>query len=155
MVQIDLIKNHPHFIPDLAKLWHQLLGSIWVPDVTIEMAERKFEEHLNVDTLPLTFIALDDGKPIGMCSLRQTDGIRPELIPWLGSLIVAPEFQKQGIARKLINTVQNKSREFGFKKLYLLTFDLTLPNYYAALGWQKIGMDTLKNHPVTVMEIML
>ena len=37
-------------------------------------------------------------------------------------------------------------------KLYLFTFDPTIPAHYERLGWKTIGMDEFKPHPVTVME---
>ena len=98
MITIDLLKNHPDTIPRYAEIWYEMLGKIWVPEIPIERVIQRFAEHLNEDVLPITFIALDAGKPVGMCSLRENDGIRPDLTPWLGSLVVAPQYQKQGIA---------------------------------------------------------
>ena len=40
-----------------------------------------------------------------MCSLRGNDGIRPDLTPWLGSLVVHPDYQKQGVGRRLIDAL--------------------------------------------------
>jgi predicted N-acetyltransferase YhbS len=155
MIKIDLLKNHPTTIPRLAKIWQEVLGSIWVPDVPIERVEQNFLKHLNENIMPLTFIALDNDTPVGMCSLRENDGIRPDLIPWLGSLVVDPAFQKQSIGKMLMDMTKQKARTFGFETLYLFAFDLTIPNYYERLGWEKIGMDKFKGHPVTVMETAL
>jgi hypothetical protein len=80
MIKIDFLKNHPDAIDPIAKIWHQVLGEIWVPDVSIERVKQRLVEHLNDDSLPLTFIALFNDKPVGMCSLRENDGIRPDLI---------------------------------------------------------------------------
>lgn len=33
--------------------------------------------------------------------------------------------------------------------------DQTTQNYYKTLGWQTLGMDSYKEHPVTVMHILL
>jgi predicted N-acetyltransferase YhbS len=115
----------------------------------------RFSDHLNDQYLPITFIALDDDIPVGMCSLRDNDGIRPELYPWLGSLVVAPTYQKQGIGKMLINVTVKKSKQLGFEKLYLFAFDPAIPEYYERLGWKKIGIDEFKSHPVTVMEVTL
>jgi predicted N-acetyltransferase YhbS len=155
MIKIDLLKNHPTTIPRLAKIWQEVLGSIWVPDVPIERVEQNFLKHLNENIMPLTFIALDNDTPVGMCSLRENDGIRPDLIPWLGSLVVDPAFQKQSIGKMLMDMTKQKARTFGFETLYLFAFALTIPNYYERLGWEKIGMDKFKGHPVTVMETAL
>ena len=87
MINIELLKQHQTDVPILAKLWHELLGKIWAPDVSIERVEQKFYEHCNEDKLPLAFVARENGQPIGMCALRENDGIRPDLTPWLGSLM--------------------------------------------------------------------
>ena len=155
MLEIALLKHHSDKIPVLAAMWYELLGRIWVPDATIERVEARFHEHLNDDTLPLTFVALENNKPVGMCSLRGNDGIRPDLTPWLGSLIVDKAVQGRGIARLLVDAIKNKAKTMGHDTLYLLTFDPTLPDYYCSLGWKHIGMDSLLSHDVTVMSIDL
>lgn len=155
MYKLDLLKNHPDAISSLAKMWHELLGRLWVPGISIPQVEAKFRTHLNDEKLPLTFVALDANVPIGMCSLRANDGIREDLEPWLGSLIVSREYQGQGIAKLLIDAVKHKAKENGFPMLYLFTFDRTLPEYYRRQGWDDIGKDQFKQHDVTVMKIFL
>ena len=155
MAKIALLKHHPETIPALAKMWHELLGKIWVPDVPIERVEARFHDHLNDNALPITFVALENNKPVGMCSLRENDGIRPDLTSWLGSLIVDAASQGQGIGQQLIDATKNKAREMGFDTLYLFAFDPTISEYYGRLGWMNIGMDTFKSHDVTVMSIGL
>ena len=155
MIKIDLLKNYPNTIPALAHIWHEVLGKIWVPDVPVERVITRFEDHLKIHALPIAFIALDGDLPVGMCSLRENDGIRPDLTPWLGSLVVDPKYQKQGIGKMLVDVVALKAKELGFEKLHLLAFDPTIPKYYERLGWRKIGMDEFKSHSVTVMEVVL
>lgn len=155
MLEIALLKHHSDKIRVLAEMWYELLGCIWVPDVIIDRVEARFHEHLNDDKLPLTFVALENNKPVGMCSLRSNDGIRPDLTPWLGSLIVDKPVQGQGIARLLVEAIKNQAKTMGHDTLYLLTFDPTLPDYYCSLGWEYMGMDLLLAHDVTVMRIDL
>ncbi|MBL7479186.1 GNAT family N-acetyltransferase [Legionella bononiensis] len=155
MISIDLIKNHPNSITRCAEIWYEVLGAKWVPDIPVERVIQRFSEHLNDDTLPLTIVALDVGKPVGMCSLRENDGIRQDLKPWLGSLVVDPAYQKQGIGTMLIEAIKNKARDLGFNNLYLFAFDPTIPDYYSRLGWTVIGMDEFKGYPVTVMKILI
>jgi N-acetylglutamate synthase-like GNAT family acetyltransferase len=152
-IKIEFLKNHPNAIPELAAIWHQILGIIWVPDISIERVVARFQEHLNENQLPLTLVAFYNEKPIGMCSLRDNDGIRPDLSPWLGSLVVHPDYQREGIALKLINAIKLKAKQLGFDKLYLFTFDSTLPHYYSKQGWNQIGIDRFKEHDVNVMDI--
>jgi len=153
MITIDLLKNHPESIARLAAIWHEVLGKIWAPDVMIQSVMQKYTNHLNENILPITFVALDGVTPVGMCSLRENDGIMPNITPWLGSLVVDPAYQKQGIGNMLIDATKNKAKTLGFEKLYLFAFDPTIPDYYAKHGWCTIGMDEFKGHKVTVMEI--
>lgn len=155
MYTIELLKNHPNTIPALTRMWHDLLGRLWAPDVSLQRVEANFQNHLNDGSLPLTFIALDGNEPIGMCSLRENDGIRPDLKPWLGSLIVSQHYQKQGVAKMLMDTVKQKAKEMGFAELFLFAFDPTIPRYYQQQGWFEIGNDQFRNHKVTVMKISL
>ncbi|MCW8408247.1 GNAT family N-acetyltransferase [Legionella sp. PATHC035] len=154
-IKIDLLKNNLNVIPDLARMWREGLGKIWLPDVPLEVVEQRFRNHANYDTMPLTFVAFDQEKPIGMCSLRENDGIRPDLMPWLGSLTVAPEYQNQGLGKRLVEVTKEQAKRMGYEILYLFAFDRTIPNYYQSLGWRIIDTDHFKGHPVTVMEIII
>lgn len=154
MIKIDLLKNHPQAIPTLASIWHEVLGKIWMPEIGLEEIESLYYEDPHQD-MPLTYIALYGEIPVGSCTLELNGGIRPDLGPWLGDLVVDPKYQKQGIGKMLIDAALEKAKKLGFDKLYLFTFDPTIPDYYARLGWKRIGMDEFKSHPVTVMEIDL
>ena len=154
-MKIELIRNHTNTIPALAMLWQEVLGAIWLPKVSLEEAESWFYSSQNADSLPLTYVALKDSKPVGMCSLSINDGIRPDLFPWLGDLCVRPDHQQQGIGKKLIEIIKQKARDLHFGKLYLFTFEQRLADYYSRMGWQTIGTDVFKGHSVIVMEFIL
>ena len=49
MIKIDLLKNHPTTIPRLAKIWHEVLGKIWMPEFGIEEIESLYYEELKHD----------------------------------------------------------------------------------------------------------
>ena len=70
-------------------------------------------------------------------------------------LVVDRNYQKQGIGKLLLNKAIEKAKQLNFKKLYLFTFDPSIPLYYEKLGWQKIGTDKFNSHPVTLMEVTL
>lgn len=154
MIIIDLLKNYPAGIPKCAEIWHEVLGKIWMPEIGIEEIESLYYEELKQD-MPLTYIALDDEIPVGSCTLELNSGIRPDLGPWIGDLVVAPKYQKQGIGKMLLDATTSKAAELGICKLYLFTFDPTIPEYYTKLGWKKIGRDEFKLKPVILMEVVL
>lgn len=151
---ISYLDDHPEYHAQLARWAFETWGS-YNPSSSLERAQEKLKTHLNKTRLPLTYIAFKDDFPVGMCSLRMNDGIRYDLAPWLGSLYVEPDMRGQGIGEELIRVTAEKARSMGYRKLYLLAFDKTLPDWYQKLGWQMIGVDELNGHPVSVMEIAL
>ncbi len=154
MISIDLLKNHPENIARCAEIWHEVLGKIWMPSIGIEEIGSMYYAELS-ENMPLTFIALCGEILVGSGTLQLNDGIRPDLEPWIGDLVVDPKYQKQGIGKLLIEAMKTKAQELGFNKLYLFTFEPAISNYYNRLGWQVIGTDEFKGHQVTVMEIEL
>ena len=46
MLAIELLKNNLHTIPTLARIWHDVLGKIWMPEVLLEEAERLYHWEL-------------------------------------------------------------------------------------------------------------
>lgn len=150
-IKIELLNNNPAALPTLVGIWHEVLGSIWAPDLPIIQVEQRFMTHLNRDSLPLTYVVYKEDIPVAMGSLRENDGIRPDLKPWLGSLVVSPNYQKKGIAKLLIDKIKQQAIFLGFTELFLFTFDSTLPNYYQRQGFNFFAMDHFRGHSVTVM----
>ena len=122
-------------IPALAELWYQEISRHWVPEASIEKAKQKLIEHANFDKMPMAFVALHNDQAIGMACLRENDGIRHGVVPWLGSLVVHPEYRSYKVGEELINTVKSQAKNLGHQILYLLAFDATIPDWYARLGW--------------------
>ncbi|MBN9289040.1 MAG: hypothetical protein BGO43_01695 [Gammaproteobacteria bacterium 39-13] len=150
-IDIAYLKDYPQHLSLIAQWIFNEWGH-YNPGSSLDRAKSKLSEHLNKDSLPITFIALENNQPVGTCSLRINDGIRPDLAPWLGSLYIEPNARGRGLGEKLIDSVISKARSMKYPKLYLLTFDATLPNWYRKLGWYGIGADVLNGHPVNVME---
>ncbi|MBN8827963.1 MAG: GNAT family N-acetyltransferase [Sphingobacteriia bacterium] len=155
MIKIDLLKNHPQAIPVLANIWHEVLGKIWFPELTIGEIESLTYDELNYADETTSFIALCNNIPIGFCTFKLKEEFRPDLGPWLADVVVDPKYQNQGIGKMLVDVASLKAKELGFKKLYLFALEPTIPDYYEKLGWKKIGIDEFKSHSVTVMEITL
>lgn len=150
--RIELLADHPEAIPQLTKIWLDVLGSIWLPSISLERVEKTLHGQLNTRAMPLTYVAFQDGQAVGMASLTAHDGIRPDLTPWLASLVIDPFYQSRGIGPKLIQAIKEKAMEFGFKELYLFALDETIPEYYGRLGWKRIGDDTFHDNHVIVMK---
>lgn len=154
-LKIDYLKNHPNAIETLAKIWREELGKIWCPEVSLEQVKLKFEQHCHRTELPIAKLVLDNDIPIGMGCLRITDGIRDDLTPWLGGLVVTKAFQGKGIGKLLIDSIKVEAKNLGFSEMYLLTFNPTLPRYYNRLGWEELEKNTYSHKPVTIMKTVL
>ena len=155
MIKIDLLKNHPDAIPALAHIWHDVLGRIWFPELTIQEIESLTYDELESPDEITSFVALCDEIPVGFCTFKLKEEFRPDLGPWLADVVVNPKYQKQGIGQMLVDVVVRQAKKSDFKKLYLFAFDPSVPEYYKRLGWSQICMDEFKSHPVPVMEVDL
>ena len=154
-IRIAYLYDYKEYVTALGQ-WSFEIWSPYDPEVTRKNQSEKFKQHCNIDTLPLTLIALSDkDELIGMCSLQETDGIRSDLTPWLGSLYVTRSYRNQKVGEKLINATKNIARNRGFEMLYLLTFDPALIRYFVNQGWALMGKDQVNDHPVSIMEIKL
>ncbi|MDF2550075.1 MAG: acetyltransferase, family [Chlamydiales bacterium] len=149
---IDILKNYPGSIAELAEIWIEALGKKEFPEVPVEQVINRLKEHGNEGKLPLTVVVMDHRRPVGMCSLMEKEGIRLDLKPWLGALVVNPLDQKRGIGKMLIEATKQKAQNLGFNQIYLFTFDERLPQYYARFGFRVIGEQEYKGRPAILME---
>jgi N-acetylglutamate synthase-like GNAT family acetyltransferase len=111
---------------------------------------KELETHLEIDSIPQTFIAFVDDKPVGCASVLESDmDTKPDLYPWLASVFVLPEFRHRGIGRKLVHQVMQHTKEAGSKNMYLYTPDRA--HFYKNMGWK--SMEEVKYHGenVTIM----
>ncbi len=153
-VKIQWLADRQHYINDLALIHFEGISRHWVSDASPEKSRQSLIKHAT-HQMPFTLVAEIHGKAIGMASLRENDGLSTEQTPWLGSLAVDPTYQGQGIGEQLIEAIKKEAQKLNYNELYLLAFDPTIPSWYSKLGWEKIGMDKLFDHPVTVMKIHL
>lgn len=152
-IEIKPLANDTGCLAVLAQIWCDVLGDKWLPNISKEEICSDFSQHAEDSKLPLTFVAYYQGEPVGMCSLYDNDGIRPDLTPWLGDLVVSAEHQSKGIGKKLVQTVVNEARCRGFGKLHLFTFEQKVAEYYKKQGWSEIATDEYCGQPVIVMNL--
>lgn len=63
--------------------------------------------------------------------------------------------RNKGIAAELVREIHSIAGDLGFKEIYLLTYEDTLPNWYERLGWKVIGPDVCHGNSVTVMRLQI
>jgi N-acetylglutamate synthase-like GNAT family acetyltransferase len=133
MVEIIGIREHPEWLEEGAKFFHQAFGS---PD-NYMLYYDCIEKSLHTESpLPRWFIAVKDDKIIGGCSLITNDFIsRMDLWPWLAALYVNEEERGQALGSKLLSYAVKEAGSLGFPKVYLSTDH---DGYYEKYGWTRI-----------------
>ncbi len=99
-----------------------------------------------------TFVLFDDNVPVGTASLVTNDlPSRPDLTPWLASVLVRPQFRGRGYSAPLVTHVEAIAAASA-SVLWLYTW--TAEPLYARLGWERIGLerDTDRNIEVVLMK---
>lgn len=152
-MEIELLADHQHFIPEVAKVLFHEFGYL-IPQRTLKDFEERTLNHCNKKSLPITFIALENGKLIGTFSLRAYDmETHKHFSPWIGSVVVHPSRRREGIGSALVQKAKAICKEQGHKTLFLFT-----PNkqaWYRKLGWEVVEETTFYYHSATIMNILL
>jgi GNAT superfamily N-acetyltransferase len=100
-----------------------------------------------------TFILLADDVPVGTASLVTKDlPSRPDLTPWLASVLVRPQFRGKGYSTPLVRHVEAAATAQAVKVLWLYTW--SAEPLYARLGWERVGLerDSDRNIEVVLMK---
>lgn len=101
-----------------------------------------YQRRADFSSLPVAWVAVEDDKPVGIVSLKEYDLLsHKHLTPWLSALYVIPDYRKQGIAQKLIDTVLAYAASLGYTNVHLFTDnrknDYLVP-YYTSRGWTTV-----------------
>jgi predicted N-acetyltransferase YhbS len=121
------------------------------PGETLEQRVVRIEGKMNVDRVPVAFVALDEGGDIvGTASLIFDDLEGDPRNPWLASVFVPPARRKKGIASALVRTVEEAARRLGYSRLFLFTS--TAPDLYAGLGWRALERRDYRGEHIQVMD---
>ena len=149
MVIIEHLGRHTYVIPTLARWTDEQWGHL-LPNTTRADMERRYKLKAASHTIPQTFVAMDDKKPVGMASLIEYDmDDRHDLTPWLASVYVEPEYRRQGLGGKLVQTIMAEAQRLDIKRLYLFTPD-QMP-FYRRLGWKDFEECDYRGEHVTIM----
>lgn len=99
-----------------------------------EMLPRSLNElYENVHCL---LVAELQKKIVGCCALKVTW----EDLAEVKSLAVAPDFQRQGLGRALVNAALRDALHLGIQRVFALTFK---PEFFQKLGFVKVSREDL------------
>ena len=160
-IAIDYLVNCPELIDELARLsWKEWQDVYQQRKQTLEDSLKSYRERMNTDRLPLTLVAVRAGlavncrELVGMVSLKFHDmDTRPDLDPWLGGLLVLPEWRNRGVGTMLMHRATEEARRLNVPRLYLWTH--SAEGLYHKLGWQVVEQTNYFGKQAVVMEIDL
>jgi GNAT superfamily N-acetyltransferase len=154
-ITIAYLGDRPEFLEQLARLsWKEWQEIYEQRDQTLEHCLKNYRERMNNDRLPLTLVALHRNELAGMVSLKFHDmDTRPDLDPWLGGLLVLPEWRNRGIGTMLTHRAVNEARRLNISRLYLWT--PSAEQLYRKLGWQVVERTNYFGKEAVVMQLDL
>jgi GNAT superfamily N-acetyltransferase len=152
---IDYLAHRPELLEELARLsWKEWQEIYQKRDQTLEHCVKNYRERMNTDRLPVSLVALQDGQLAGMVSLKFHDmDTRPDLDPWLGGLLVLPEWRNRGVGTMLVHRATEEARKLNISPLYLWT--PSAERLYRKLGWQVIERTNYFGKEAVVMSMDL
>ena len=154
-IAIDYLANCPQLTDELARLsfleWQDVYQQ---RKQTLKHSVKNYRERMNTDRLPLTLVALQASELVGMVSLKFHDmDTRPDLDPWLGGLLVLPEWRNHGVGTMLMRRATQEARRLNISQLYLWTH--TAERLYHNLGWQIVERTKYFGKESVVMQLDL
>ena|SRR5947209_395753 len=154
-ISIEYLVNRPEFLQELARLsWREWQDVYEQRGQTLEHSVKNYQERMNTDRLPMTLVAVEDSELLGMVSLKFHDmDTRPDLDPWLGGLLVLPQWRNRGIGTMLIQRATEEARRLKKPRLYLWTYSAEA--LYRRLGWRVVERSRYFGQDAVVMQIEL
>jgi len=154
-LHLEVLKNCPETIPVLAEWiyedWHPYDSSL-----TKEKMVNGFRHRLNGDKLPLTFVALEGSRPVGVISLKNQAGSELSDLDdgsaWGGGFHIIPEKRNQGLGEEMAKFLITLARELGYQKLRFYTSDPKSAKWYIHRGAQVLETRAFRGHVITIME---
>jgi predicted N-acetyltransferase YhbS len=129
--EIDHLYAHYDHLPRIARMIYE---EFWVgtDGYTLTELEARLADATSPDRIPLSLVALVDGRPAGTANLIDNDdAARPHLHPWLAALVVLPEHRGLGIGSDLVARLLREAERLGYPEVFLGT---GTPRFYARFG---------------------
>jgi predicted N-acetyltransferase YhbS len=148
-MRIDYLADHPEMAPLLAA-WHYQEWAELLPEWSLAEALADLNGHVGRRQIPTTFVAVEDGRPVGSASLLESDlDGWDHLTPWVASVFVIPQRRGRGVGRRLMARVVEEAKALGVSIVYLFTAGQAA--YYQRLGWEPWQVTEHEGREVVIM----
>lgn len=153
MIRIETLAENQTLIPIVANSWIREFNYLH-PTRTKAQVLEKLQQHINTNKLPICYVLFKENKFIGTASLRPLDiSSYTHVSPWLGAVIIEPEFRNQGLGTYFVQEVMDRAKRLHKDIWYLWTPDRE--TFYAKMGWKKIDEVDYNQTHGTVMQLNL
>ena len=135
-MKIDYLVKYKEYINTISEWLYNQWGYHY-PEKTREDYLNGVKKRMNKKTVPTTFIAIENKKPVGTASLIEHDmDNHQHLTPWLADVYVKPEVRNQGIGTNLLSSVLTEAKDRAVGCVDLFTREAK--NLYFKIGWEKL-----------------
>ncbi|WP_013323076.1 aminoglycoside 6'-N-acetyltransferase [Gloeothece verrucosa] len=138
MWQIDKIQ------PEERQQWLIMRHQLW-PDSDFTELQQETEEIIKQPDILPVFVARNSEKElIGFLEAAfrdYVDGCNSTPVPYIEGLYVKPEYRNQGIAKALIQTMENWAKQQGYTEI---ASDTTLENIISQTLHQQLGFEAVE-----------
>lgn len=150
-MEIHFLDEQTAFIPQLAAWchaeWKDFYGGKTVEDVRAYFAANTSRDHL-----PITYVAVEEGRLCGTVTLDVEDlDLRgyEDVSPWLVCLYVEKNHRGRGLGGRLIRHAIDEALRLKLSSLHLWTENLE--PMYLRLGWRGLERTQFHGHDIVVM----
>lgn len=144
------LSQHPHLLPEIARLHFAEWGHLRPGDTIAARQERLAEVVGSPGSIPSTVVALDGDVLCGSAMLLASDMGRSDISPWFAGLYVKPEYRGDGLASALLERVLLEASIAGATSIYLCA-EPDKEAFYANRGWSLVEHCDWHNSTIIVM----
>jgi GNAT superfamily N-acetyltransferase len=147
-IEIEYLADHPKFVPQIAR-WYFDEWGYKISENSVERIAERLYAKLNREQAPIPIVAITNRKLIGTAQLkiREMD-IYPDREFWLGGVYVDFTARRRGVAKLLVQRIEQIAKQLKIRELFLQTEKLT-GGLYAELGW--LPIEQIDYHGVQVL----
>ena len=146
---LSSLAQYPTYVDQISAWFFEEWGD-GVEGRTIGQFSDVLIERMNIDKLPVAFVALASDELIGTASLICNEiSSLPRYKHWLASVFVAPEHRRQGWGTKIVRAAVQIAPDYGIDKLFLYTRSHI--DFYQQLGWEYVETLQYRNRDAMIM----